>query len=295
MKENNTMSDYHLNKRNERYYTNILKNGFLNNLKGLTTIEICITEICTRKCGFCPRSDSSLYPNQKLFMSKDTILNIATKCLEGGFEGDFHFSGFGESFTHPDFFELTSIFRDKVPNNFILLTTNGDLLNETNINTVIKRNFNKVVVSCYDGEDSKNKFIKLFEKNSFFNYDIRELWFNPNENVESLINRNGFNNRAGSVNVETPNTSKNSPCFLPFYKLVIDWNGEALLCCNDWKRAHKGFGNINNTSLRDIWYSEEFNKVRSDLSKGNRVGPACTNCNISGTLIGKESVNILND
>ena len=287
------MDSYHLNKRNERYYVNMLKSGFLDNLKGLTTIEICVTEICTRKCRFCPRSDSSVYPNQKLFMSKNTILNIANKCLEDGFEGDFHFSGFGESFTHPEFFELTSIFRDKVPNNFILVTTNGDLLNEKIINNVIKRNFNKVVVSCYDGEESKHKFIRLFEKNAFFNYDIRELWFKPNEDVTSLISRNGFNNRAGSVNVELSNDHKSSQCFLPFYKLVIDWNGEVLLCCNDWKRAHKGFGNINKTSLKDIWYGEEFNKVRLNLIEGNRIGPACINCNVSGILIGKESVRAL--
>lgn len=287
------MDGYHLNKRNERYAVNILKHSFSNNLKGLTTIEICVTELCTRKCSFCPRSDSSVYPNRKLFMSKETIMNIANKCLDAGFEGDFHFSGFGESFTHPYFLEITSIFRDKVPNNFILVTTNGDFLNDKIINSVIKRNFNKVVVSCYDGKESKDKFIKLFEKNSFFNYDIRELWYEPNEDVESLINRNGFNNRAGSVNVELSNMNKKSPCFLPFYKLVIDWNGEVLICCNDWKKAHKGFGNINNNSLKDIWYSEEFNKVRLNLIEGNRVGPACSNCNISGTLIGKESVNIL--
>ena len=287
------MQDYHLNKRYERYSINTLKDGFINKLKGLTTIELCVTELCTRKCGFCPRSDSSVYPNQKLFMSEKTMKNIAIKCRDEGFEGDFHISGFGESFTHPNFLELTSILRDILPNNFIVLTTNGDLLNESKINTLIKRNFNKVIVSCYDGEESKNKFINLFEKNAFFNYEIRELWLKDGETIESLMNRNTFNNRSGAVNIELPNMDKKSPCFLPFYKLVIDWNGEALLCCNDWKRAHKGFGNINNISLTEIWYGEEFDKVRMDLIKGNRIGPACSNCNIPGILIGKESVDAL--
>jgi hypothetical protein len=30
-----------------------------------------------------------------------------------------------------------------------------------------------------------------------------------------------------------------------------------------------------------------------DLLKGNRIGPACSNCNILGILIGKESVDAL--
>lgn len=287
-------SDYHINKRYERYYVNSLKSYFLTKLKGLHTIELCITELCTRKCSFCPRGDIKVYPNQKLFMSIETISNLANKCVQEGYEGDFHISGFGESFTHPKFLELTSILRDALPNNHIVLTTNGDFLNDKNINDVIKRNFNKVIVSCYDGLDHKNNFIKLFEKNGFHNYDIRELWLNPNETTESLMSRNNFNNRSGSVNlnVQEHGLNSDSPCYLPFYKLVIDWNGNALLCCNDWKRAHKGFGNINTHSLNEIWHGEEFIKVRTQLVDGNRVGPACSNCNIKGVLVGKESVDL---
>ena len=287
------MSDYHLNKRFERYYINSLKDGFLHKIKGLTTIELCVTELCTRKCSFCPRSDSSVYPNRKLFMSNETMTNIATKCLNEGFEGDFHVSGFGESFTHPSFAELMSILRKTLPNNFIVLTTNGDLLNEKTLNSVIKPNFNKVILSCYDGLEYKEKFIKFFESNSFHNYEIRELWYNPEETTLSLMERNNFNNRSGSVNVDMENKNGKSPCYLPFYKLVLDWNGDALLCCNDWKRAHKGFGNINTESLSEIWYSDEFIKVRDNLILGERKGPACSNCNIAGILIGQESVNVL--
>jgi MoaA/NifB/PqqE/SkfB family radical SAM enzyme len=289
--------EYHINKRNERYYVNSLKDSFLYKLQGLTTIELSVTELCTRKCSFCPRGDSTVYPNQKLFMSSETITNIANKCLAEGFEGDFHISGFGESFTHPKFLELTSTLRDTLPNNHLVLTTNGDFLNDKTINEIIKRNFNKVIVSCYDGAERKKHFTLLFEKNGFHNYDIRELWFNPEETTEDLMNRNNFNNRSGSVNVDSQkeNLNINSPCYLPFYKVIIDWNGNALLCCNDWKKAHKGLGNINTHSLSDIWYGEELVKVRAQLANGKRVGPACANCNIKGTLIGKESVNLLSD
>jgi len=288
------VNDYHLNKRYERYYVNTLKSGFVA-LKGLTTIELCVTELCTRKCGFCPRADSKVYPNQRLFMTQETITNLATKCAKEGFEGDFHVSGFGESFTHPEFFKITSILRDILPNNYIVLTTNGDLLNKKTLNQTVKRNFNKVIVSCYDGIESKETFTKFFEQHAFFNYEIRELWLNPNESPSDLMKRNNFNNRSGSVKLldKEPNINLNSSCYLPFYKLVIDWNGEALLCCNDWKRAHKGFGNVNTHSIADIWYGKEFETTREQLACGKRTGPACKNCNIAGTIIGKESVEAL--
>jgi len=288
------MNDYHLNKRNERYYVNSLKHSFLDTLKGLSSIELCITELCNRKCSFCPRYDPKIYPNQKLFMSLDTVTNLANKCLAEGYEGDFHMAGFGESFTHPFFPELISIIRNTLPNNFFVLTTNGDFLNDKNIKEIIKPNFNKVIVSCYDGLEQKKHFIQLFEKNGFHNFEIRELWFNTDETTEDLMNRNNFNNRAGSVKASSlkENVNRNSPCYFPFYKLIIDWNGSAVLCANDWKRAHTGFGNINTKSLSDIWNGEEFIKVRSQLAKGNRVGPACANCNTNGTLVGKESVDL---
>ena len=156
------MSEYHLQKRTERYFVNTLKDGF-KKIKGLTTIELCVTELCTRKCGFCPRADSSVYANRRLFMSPETMSNIATKCFNEGYEGDFHVSGFGESLTHPKFKELMSILRNKLPNNFIVLTTNGDLLSDRIIEEIIKKNFNKVIVSCYDGPHHKDNFIKLFD------------------------------------------------------------------------------------------------------------------------------------
>jgi radical SAM protein with 4Fe4S-binding SPASM domain len=82
-------------------------------------------------------------------------------------------------------------------------------------------------------------------------------------------------------------------CNLPFYKLVLDWNGEALLCCNDWFRRHKGFGNINKNTLEEIWFGKEFTKTRELLANKDRSGPACRYCNIDGTAVGTPSVKLL--
>jgi sulfatase maturation enzyme AslB (radical SAM superfamily) len=103
------MSDItsHLSARNSRYYTNTKNPSFNTTLKGLTVIEMCITEICTRACVFCPRGNPEVYKNQKLFMSLDTLQRIAQQCKVNSYDGDFHFSGFGESLTHKDFFKIT--------------------------------------------------------------------------------------------------------------------------------------------------------------------------------------------
>ena len=290
-------SEKHLKDRNSRYFINSKHESFSTTLKGLTVIELCITELCTRACSFCPRGDSSVYKNQKLFMSKDTITNIGISCKEAGFLGDFHISGFGESTTHPQFHEIVSILRSILPDNRITLTTNGDLLPKSdNIRKLFDSGISYVIVSCYDGPEAAKEFTDRFEEAGIDEFEIRKLWYTDSETVEDMMNRNNFNNRSGVVTIQTgDNLNINNPCYLPFYKLVIDWNGNILICCNDWHRKLKGIGNVNKSSIQAIWNSSEFTDIREKLAKGDRKSiTPCDNCNISGTLIGKDSVKALN-
>ena len=292
----NTSSKEHLAQRHSRYDINAAKDYFYNDLKGLTVIELAITELCTRKCGFCPRADSDNYPNQKLFMSQETITNLANSCKEHNYQGDIHISGFGESYTNKEFLTLVRTLRGILPENRIVVTTNGDLLNVDTIRKTYSAGINYMIVSCYDGKESMDNFASLYSTSGISDseYEIRKLWLDPGETVEEMMKRNKFNNRSGAVVVEEMKSDfcKNK-CYLPFYKLVIDWNGDALLCCNDWYRKHKGFGNINDMSLKDIWYGDDFRKVRGDLNEGKRKGPACSNCNINGIFVGEKSVEVL--
>jgi radical SAM protein with 4Fe4S-binding SPASM domain len=46
--------------------------------------------------------------------------------------------------------------------------------------------------------------------------------------------------------------------------VVIDWNGNVVLCCNDYFSSIK-FGNVENEKFIDIWNSDLYTKTRSDL------------------------------
>lgn len=289
------MINNHLEKRYNRYEINSKKESFKKNLKGLATIELCITEMCTRKCGFCPRSDETVYKNNPFHMSLSTVSEFCKKCIDDDFEGDIHISGFGEPFLNKNIFNIVSLIKFNLPSNRVCITNNGDCLTEKKLKDIFECGLDYMIISCYDGEDSKNKFIKMFEDTNISpeKYEIRELWYKEGETELEFAKRNKFNNRSGTSTKLNDLEIKEGACFLPFYKLVIDWNGEVLLCCNDWHRRHKGFGNINTHSLSDIWYGEEFKNVRKDLIKGKRSGPSCKNCSIEGTIIGKESVKSL--
>ena len=105
-----------------------------------------------------------------------------------------------------------------------------------------------------------------------------------------------LNNRAGSVKLFKPLAEPMvKKCHLPFYKLMIDWNGDVLLCCQDWKRAGNINMNINTQTIEDIWFSDQLNRYREKLSQSNRSLTPCNACNINGTLNGIESYNMINE
>lgn len=291
------MSDLlHMTNRNERYFTNSHTHSFKNTLKGLTVIELNVSEICTRSCSFCPRADNSIYRNQKKFMSLLTVSNIVDNCIKHSYDGDFHISGFGEPTTNKEILKIIHFIRSKIFNR-IAMTTNGDLLNLEIARDLKNNGLSYLIVSCYDGPESKNYFIKLLQEAGFQEneYNIRELWTNDQETHEDFLERNLFNNRAGTVKDSRVLNHFNKPCYLPFYKMIIDWDGRILLCCNDWLKVENNLGNINNSDLANIWYGDSISSIRKKLSTGNRKGvKSCENCNIHGNKIGLQSVKLLN-
>ena len=49
-----------------------------NPIDAILAVEINTTELCNRKCVFCPRVDEQVYPNQNLNMSREIAKNSKT-------------------------------------------------------------------------------------------------------------------------------------------------------------------------------------------------------------------------
>lgn len=286
------MGETHLNKREHRYEVNSSRDSITGNMLGLTVIELCITELCTRKCSFCPRSDSDVYPNRKLFMSVETADILSKSCAKNNFEGDFHISGFGESMTSKHVYDIIAAIRQNLPENRIAMTSNADLMNVKKINRLVECGLNHIIISCYDGPEAYLKIEKMLKESDIMSYDIRELWTDPGETTQQMMERNNFNNRSGAVDIPEWKRVYNmhKQCYLPSYKLVVDWDGSVIICCNDWLRRESKLGNVNTEDLKSIWLSDKFKEIRETLARGDRGSlPACKYCNIEGTLVGKKS------
>lgn len=251
-------------------------------LLGLATIELNPTELCNRTCSFCPRSDPSTYPNQNLNMSLEIVQQLSAQLTAAEYRGDIHITGFGEPLLNPEILAIIGILSRDF---HIELITNGDKLlkGNTTHQQLKSAGLDVLIVDCYDGVDHIAAMQALLQKCEI-QYRIRDHY---DDGTEKLIEVYNFNNRGG---IFSPKKTYR-PCWLPFYKAFVDWNGDVRLCCNDWARKQKSFGNIQDIPFDQIWMSDQFVEVREKLQNGLRKDlAACQGCDTNGTMQGYESV-----
>jgi len=151
-----------------------------------------------------------------------------------------------------------------------------------NINNLLKTNYYEhvsfgFVVQKYNYHELKD-FIKFWEKKGGgldINYlsnrsgtlpFFKELFFNPNNifNIERLKHK----------------ISKKmiGYCPMPLTTFNILYNGDVIICCNDYKNEFI-LGNVNNSSIMQIWNNEEYNKFRTKIYNGEYEKlKSCHNC-----------------
>ena len=244
-------------------------------------IDLNTGEYCNRKCVFCPRFDSSKYPNQHLYMKIDLAKKISKDLKSLDFKGIINICGYGEPLAHPEICDIAAVLSDA---SHVEIVTNGDLLKSDLIKDLYKAGISQLVISAYDGPHQIPKFEKLMRDsdipNSLFN--IRKRWYSKEEGYGIKLT-----NRAGLLNNDDELIDQSRSCAYPHYSLTIDWNGDVLLCVQDWHKKLK-FGNVFADTIEDIWFSKTMNQYRTNLFKGRHcAGQPCKNCDADGLVFGK--------
>jgi len=276
------MADQTLYKNLDRKSSTINSLKLSNNGYPIPTwIDVNTGEFCNRKCVFCPRSNPDTYPNQKIWFKNTTAEILSDQLDHIAFEGIVSFCGTGEPLFNPEINNIVkSLSKHKTE-----LVTNGDLLNKKSITQIFDNGLGHMVVSLYDGPEQIEKFEKLFSSVNIHpsQYSLRNRWFNEDEEYGLMLtNRGGVIKQGKKVDIS-------KGCNYTFYSLQIDWNGDILLCCQDWSKNFK-FGNILFNDLMEIWTGEMLNKYRRVHLHSRKIAP-CTSCNATGTVLGNEHRN----
>lgn len=252
-------------------------------ITSIKSVEINPIEACTRRCTFCPRSNPSLYPTTHNKISLETCTKISKDLSEINYIGRVGFVGFGEPLLHKELEDCIKIIKSNNTNiSFIEVITNGDLLTRKRIESLYNAGCNLIVVSMYDKDISAD--INTIKGNIPIDIVFRHHYDSKNNFNLNLVNRKEIAFNDTKLNIK-------SPCYIPFYKLMIDWNGDVLTCQNDWSRTIT-FGNINNTSIREIWLGEQYNTFKRTLAGGKRTIDPCSKCNVCGITRGEKEFNI---
>lgn len=144
----------------------------------------------------------------------------------------------------------------------------------------------------YDGPHQFDYFKKLQRKAGLRDDQFipRVRWLPPEEHFGITLS-----NRAGKLEIKDLGIAAlkkalKKPCYYPFYQILIDYDGNVLLCAHDWGKKLIA-GNINTHSILEIWNNNIMKKVRINLIRKNRNFPPCNFCDVQGILIGRSHFN----
>ncbi len=237
-------------------------------------IELSLTDYCNLKCPICPHADPK-YPNNLVFMPTSVIDRIIVGLKNMRFGGLISLSGYGEPTFHPQMIEFVQKL-SKIC--MVDIVTNGTTLNSWMLSKLLLSGINKILVSAYS-EKVALDMTDLFKDVSPNKYEIRPRYI---KNFK-VTNRGGCMKGHGNRN----------PCWYLAYSMMIDYNGDVMLCPQDFSRDVR-YGNVMGLDLKEIWTSHEMTKRRFELFDGRHKIRPCTKCNVVGTEQGEEHVRLWN-
>ena len=234
----------------------------LSFIKGTKTplpslVEISDSGTCNRTCSFCPRSDPD-YQDIKEFISEKLHTSICQQLSEHDYSGMLIYSGFSEPLLNKNIYKNIRTARKYLPNCKIELITNGDPLNEDNLIKLFDSGLTTLLISVYDSKEDAIRFDNLCKKHGLVEnkqYVIRHRYLPQKMDFGLTIsNRGGLLKNAEYVIPPLKKSLKKS-CTYPSYHFFIDYNGDVLMCSQDWGKKNI-LGNLNKQSLIEIWTSQ---------------------------------------
>jgi 8-amino-3,8-dideoxy-alpha-D-manno-octulosonate transaminase len=231
------------------------KNDTRNLLDGQFGFSACLIEtygFCNRQCSFC-HNNPSFTQRDKGIMNKSLYKKIIDELSELGFSGRISPHGFGEPLLDKRLPDLISYARKKCPLSYIKFNSNGDFLTEDLVKKLIDGGMNLISVTNYD-EFEKPHLTTLAKKYPYYikyknSHDYRK-YSRPQEDL-------------------TDDSYLCKPCMEPTNKMVINWQGKVIICCQDIY-ARYCMGDLNTESIVDIVSRIKFMNLRRMISEGNR-------------------------
>ena len=258
-------------------------------MKLFNTIALEINARCNRKCAFCPVAYNQR-PSQR--MSSSLFLKALLELKDLKYHGRVELYIYNEPCMEmPYLLDCIRQARSHAPRACIMIATNGDYLRGPhNILALYQAGLNQLLVNCYSAG--------LFERRAEWLQGLapeievdNHVYANtgPRRRLFSMLDKSDTSNfgtglfklanRAGNIVPFLPAAPAplKRMCTKPFRFLNINWRGQALICCQDY-HGTLTYGNIESSTLVQLWNHPVMNTYRKHLYKRDRTLPMCRLC-----------------
>lgn len=253
---NNQMEKYHVYQRNNKIL--------------FKYIEIETINRCNGDCSFCP---VNIHEKQREYhkMSEEMYKDIIEQLAAINYDGLVALFSNNEPFLDDRIFEFANIAREKLPEAFIYMYTNGKLIDKNKFKKIID-NLNFLQIDNYEPEKGKpNNISEIEELVHELRIEDKYRYFEIDKNTVRL-------SRGGNSPNSKVRYSLNAACCLPWVQLVIRPDGKISLCCND-ALGENTLGDLTKESLLDIWFGDKYEYYRDAIILSRKAISTCKFCN----------------
>lgn len=256
----------------------------------VTRFELEINTDCNNRCLYCPVHQSRAERN---VMSMELFREVIEKIQEYGQAHFLTFNFYNEPFLDPYFIQRLELLA--TTDLKVLINTNASYIKDgqmealkrfrqsitmiqINIPSYERAEYNRITGSCHYNNVKKN-INRLFEANLPVNFSINGSISEFRKNAPLLNNlfservvhgiyRNFTTDRAGTLDNQYAQNihikSSLAGCESPLQTMNIGWNGDVILCCNDYYKKNI-YGNIRDGKLEEILRSEKAIALRKQV------------------------------
>lgn len=228
---------------------------------------------CNSDCAFCT---ANKYAEKRPLckMTDELFHSIIDQLADWGYKGHLTLYGNNEPFIDTRIVEFHKYCREKLPESYIFLSTNGLLLNVDKVKEIIPY-VNQLIINNYCDN------MKLHDNVQEI-YDYAMSHQEEFENVELLFQMRYKNavltNRAGSA----PNKKNDvkiikETCLMPYTDVFIFPDGRMGICCCDNFEVTT-FGDLNTTPIKEAWSSNEYKELREKIRESRANYGFCKYC-----------------
>ena len=228
---------------------------------------------CNSTCEFCTANKNA---EKRPYMRMDDKLyySVIDQLAEWGFKGHLTLYGNNEPWLDTRIVEFHKYAREKLPDAFIFMSTNGLLLDVDKVKSVVPY-IDQLIINNYcldmklhDNVQQIYDYIKA-HPDEFGDTDIM---------IQMRYLKEVLTNRAGSApNKKATDKIIKETCLMPYTDMWIMPNGKMGICCCDNFEVTE-LADLNKVSLVDGWNSEAYHKLRETISSGRQNYDFCRYC-----------------